>query len=440
MTGFLQRQQCGYSWRNFGSSARSAPAAFRSSTISRVRVEHLLPPVLRDRGVPPALVHRREDGQALALAGLEVVFAVTGRGVYEAGAGVHRDVVAGHDPERPGRLLGRQLAARLGGKGMAVADAGEIRPAQTVDDLPVRPSGVPRDGLGALLGHDVGAVTGLDDRVGLVGVDGDREVRGDGPGRRRPDDRREPLRAHGVFAKDGVAGPGAFDRKCNGDRRVLALLVLELRLGQSRAVREAPPHRLQVAEEEVLRVEPPEGARDVRLVGVGHRGVRPLPVAADAEPPEFLALDVDEALRVLPARPPDRDGVHLAHLGSELLVDLLLDRQAVAVPARHVGRVEAEHRAAPDHAVLQDLVHRRAEMDVAVGVRRAVVEDELGAPRARGADLRLQVHRVPGGETLGLPAREIRLHGEVRAGEVERALVVGAVGHDRTKSSRERRG
>ena len=34
ITGFLQRQQCGYSWRNAGSKWTRAPAASRSATIS----------------------------------------------------------------------------------------------------------------------------------------------------------------------------------------------------------------------------------------------------------------------------------------------------------------------------------------------------------------------------------------------------------------------
>src|SRR5689334_1839926 len=116
-----------------------------------------------------------------------------------------------------------------------------------------------------------------------------------------------------------------------------------------------------------------------------------LPVAADAEPTELLALDVDELLRVLAARLADRDVRHLALLAAELLVDLLLDRQAVAVPAGNVGRVEAHHRAAAHDAVLEDLVHRRAEVDVPVRVRRTVVEDELRLSGAGGADLRLEI-------------------------------------------------
>ena len=51
-----------------------------------------------------------------------------------------------------------------------------------------------------------------------------------------------------------------------------------------------------------------------------------------------------------------------------LLLDLPFDRQAMAVPARHVIRIEAEHLLASRHHVFEDLVERMPDMDVAVGV------------------------------------------------------------------------
>ena len=88
----------------------------------RVRVEDLLAPVLLDGRVPARLVDRREDRQALALARREVVLAVPRRGVDEARARVHGDVVAGDDPERTGLLLGCELPAHLRPKWVAVTE------------------------------------------------------------------------------------------------------------------------------------------------------------------------------------------------------------------------------------------------------------------------------------------------------------------------------
>ena len=128
-----------------------------------------------------------------------------------------------------------------------------------------------------------------------------------------------------------------------------------------------------------------------------------LPVAEDAEPLEFLGHDADEALGVGAAGAAEVRHAHLALLRAELAVDLQLDRQAVAVVAGHVRRVEARHRPGLHDEVLEHLVQRRAEVDLSVGVRRTVVQDEL---RARPAASRESSRTGPSPPTArALPAR-----------------------------------
>ena len=78
-------------------------------------------------------------------------------------------------------------------------------------------------------------------------------------------------------------------------------------------------------------------------------------------------------------------------LRSEFAVDFDLDRQTVAIPAGDVWRIEAGHRLAFDDEVLQRFVERVPEMDVAVGVWRAVVQDVLRLPGARFANLPVDI-------------------------------------------------
>jgi hypothetical protein len=82
-------------------------------------------------------------------------------------------------------------------------------------------------------------------------------------------------------------------------------------------------------------------------------------------------------------------GLHLVarQVAAELLLDGVLDRQAVAVPARDVLRVHALELARLDDHVLEDLVDRVAHVDLAVGIGRAVVQDELGRAAAGVAQL-----------------------------------------------------
>ena len=116
---------------------------------------------------------------------------------------------------------------------------------------------------------------------------------------------------------------------------------------------------------------------------------------------------------------------HLPLLRAELAIDLELDRQAVTVPARHVGRIEARHAARLHHEILEDLVERRADVDLAVGVRRAVVQHELRRAFAGTAELAVQVHLLPASDRLRLSRLQIGLHREGGSRQVARVLPLG---------------
>ena len=73
-----------------------------------------------------------------------------------------------------------------------------------------------------------------------------------------------------------------------------------------------------------------------------------------------------DVLRGLGAELDDVHGVLVQPLLAVLFLDLPFDRQAVAVPARHVGRIEAGQVARLDDDVLQDLVDRVAGVQLAI--------------------------------------------------------------------------
>ena len=100
-----------------------------------------------------------------------------------------------------------------------------------------------------------------------------------------------------------------------------------------------------------------------------------LSVGVHTETFEVLPLDSDVLLRPFAAQTPQRglvDGGHF--LGTELLLDHVLDRLAVAVPSGDIGRVVAPLRTALDDEVLEDLVKGVSDVDEAVSVQGTVVE------------------------------------------------------------------
>ncbi len=347
----------------------------------RVGVEHALPGEALHLGQEAAsLVHRAVDVQPVANARQVVVPAVAGRRMHHAGAGVERDVVreeSGRVAIQPGMPEAQVLELAALRLGQRRAQPGRRTGASSAR-APAR--------LGSLLQrlgeheHVAGALDRVE-RVVCVGVERERQVRRQRPRRRRPD--------HGEHALAGEAGvPGREavavrlgEGEAHVDRRAhVVLVVLHLGLGERRAARDTPVDGLLRLVDEPSLDEQGELAHDRRLVEGRHREVGVAPLAQHAQPLELAPLHADVLLGVGPAGAAELDRRQLALLRAEAAVHLQLDREAVAVPARAVRRVEASHRAAAHDHVLEDLVERRPEVDVAVRVRGAVVQHEAGRP------------------------------------------------------------
>ena len=119
----------------------------------------------------------------------------------------------------------------------------------------------------------------------------------------------------------------------------------------------------------------------------------------------------------------DRDHVLVLVLPAVVFLDLPLDRQAVTVPAGDVVGVVARHLAGAVDHVLVDLVERGAEVDVAVGIGRAVVKDEQRAAGGGGAQLGEQVGFIPFCEDAVF-FRQVATHRKAGLRQEDRVAVV----------------
>ena len=206
--------------------------------------------------------------------------------------------------------------------------------------------------------------------------------------------------------------------------------VFDLSFCQRGSAMNAPVDRFLALVDHPLFDELSERANDRGLVSVVHRQVRLRPQAGHSEPFELLSLDLDVLCRVLPARATEIGDAHVALLRSELAIDFQLDRQTMAVPSRYIGRVEPRHRPRADDEVLEDLVERVPDVDASVGVRRAVVQDELRLARATLSDLAVEIHLLPSREPFGLRRLQVRFHRESCPRQVDRILPLGHVSLD----------
>ena len=120
-----------------------------------------------------------------------------------------------------------------------------------------------------------------------------------------------------------------------------------------------------------------------------------LKIADNAQTLELVAHDVDVLGGELLA-----DLAQL-ELGDVLLLladggqGLQLNGQTVGIKAGYIGSLEALHVLLADDDVLDDLVQRGTHVDIAVGIRRAVVQDELRFALVVLHELVVQVVVVP---------------------------------------------
>ncbi len=112
-----------------------------------------------------------------------------------------------------------------------------------------------------------------------LGIVSDGEVRGQRPGRRRPDD-DERVR---------LADDGKFHEHALAD----VVVIFDFGLGQRGAAGNAPIHRLFAAIDKALFHDVGEQPQFVRLVFLVQREIRIFPIAEDAEALELRALEVN---------------------------------------------------------------------------------------------------------------------------------------------------
>ena len=80
-----------------------------------------------------------------------------------------------------------------------------------------------------------------------------------------------------------------------------------------------------------------------------------------------------------------------------------------------------------ENEILERFVERRADVDVAIGEGRTVVEDErLSGLRVAGADAVVNAFGVPLLEALGLALHETGFHRETRLRQIECVFVIHA--------------
>ena len=364
-------------------------------------------------GETTVVVDRHDGLDAELLSHQVVVHAVAGSGMDRASAGVEGDVVAPDDASDV--VLDDRAHIRDAAELITVHENGL---AVGFDHAIVLPTG----NLGNLLHHFMGKqhelTVGFDEAVFDFGTEGYSRIRRKRPGRGGPD---QDIRVIRIDARGNERLGDFVELEVHIDRRRHLVGILDLGLGQGGVAMFAPVNGLAATIDSAVEIHLLEdfdvGGLKARL----ERQIRMLPIAVDAKALEPLALNIDEALGPF--------ATEFAHfglrkffhfLGAELLFHLVLDRLAMAVPARDVrGEITALGMRF-DNEVLEDLVESMADVNRSVRIRRAVMQDERLAIFVLLQNTVIDILLDPLLQALRLVLGQVRPHREVRLGQVHR--------------------
>ncbi len=299
------------------------------------------------RQVVPVRADRVRHRQTVRLAEFEIVGAMPRGDVHEARALLAFDETGRQQRDIELIAVTRQRVARN--------CAGKRRSGEACEDRTGLDAGAPGDLLGECGGEEQGLARHypatfcrpVDAQRDVIepGAERDRAIARQGPGRRRPDHRRGT-------GERRVSAAG--DREADPDGGGAMVVILDFRLGQRRLLNHRPEHRFRTLVEPAIDEKLADLPHDLRLGRMGQRRIRVQPIADYSEPSEFVALHADPVLGELAAfaaEPRDRNIVFRHISRPVLFLDHPFDRQTVAVPARYIGRILAEHLLRSAHDV-----------------------------------------------------------------------------------------
>ena len=142
-----------------------------------------------------------------------------------------------------------------------------------------------------------------------------------------------------------------------------------------------------------------------------HGQIGPVPFTQDPKPLKIFALHFDKSIGVLATL-----GSHTGHtefgfaVAPQFLLDLEFNWKSVTIPTGPVGRTKTIELLELENDVLERLVQRMPNMDVAVRIRRAVVEHEDRRILAGLLQSLVEAHLGPARESFGLALGQIRPH------------------------------
>ena len=256
--------------------------------------------------------------------------------------------------------------------------------------------------------------------VNKIILEGNRQIGGDRPGRGGPNHNIDFMAGKLWQNLAHIGDKGKLD--INRRRRMIG--IFHFSLSQRRLTRGAPVHRFLTLIHTAIEVELAKLGNRCRFVRIGHRQIRIIPLTKNAQTLKLFALHADKFLGIGAA---GAAFIHLRHalfFTAQFFIHLMFNGQAVAIPARHINTIKPGHVFGFDDNIFNNFIERRAQVNIAISIGRAIMQNVWDFPFGRFPDFRINVHFFPILEHLRLALRQIRLHRKISLGKIQCLFVI----------------
>ena len=187
-------------------------------------------------------------------------------------------------------------------------------------------------------------------------------------------------------------------------------MILNFSLGQGRLTGKAPVDRFFTSNQTAVLSKFSAFPGDGGFVAIVHGQVRIIPDSHHAQALEFFALNVDKLLGIGPAQSTNLGHAEIFLFFAEFFVHIMLDGQAVAIPARHVDGIVPCHLSGPDNDVFQYFIERRSDVNIPIGIRGSVVKNKLLPSFGTFSYLFVKAGIIPGFQLFRFPFYQAGFH------------------------------
>ena len=253
-----------------------------------------------------------------------------------------------------------------------------------------------------------------DKRVIEIRMQANSKVGRDGPGCSGPNDHV------GVFRQNTLT-VSYFEFYVNGGG--FHIRIFNLGFCQSSFAMRAPINRLQAFINIAFLGHFGKSA-DLRSFKIGIQSdIGMIPIAGHAQTTELFLLRFHIAQCKLFAAVAEHQLIGIATIQAQSIDRLGFNRQTMGIPAGHVRRVITAHRFIFNDHILEHFIQSMAQMNIAVGIRRPVMEDEFWLAGVLFQNAAVNAHFIPLLQNSRFLLRQVAAHFKIGLRQIQSCAV-----------------